>query len=208
MRLRLIPRNEEFFQLFDAAAANIVRGARYLREMVDNYDRAAELHKLVEETEHEGDITTHEIMERLNMTFVTPIDGEDIRALASTLDDILDYIEATADRMILYDVGRPASHMADLVIILEQSAEEIVKCVSGLHDLRRPRRLLDHCIEINRLENDGDRVSRRALAELFKKTTDPMDAIKWKEIYEHVEMAIDKCEDVANIIESVVVKYA
>ncbi|UCH33278.1 MAG: DUF47 domain-containing protein [Armatimonadota bacterium] len=207
MRLRIIPRNEQFFDLFDAAATNIVQGARYLHQMVNHYDRAAELGKLIEETEHEGDITTHEIMERLNTTFVTPIDPEDIRDLASTLDDILDYIEATADRMILYDVGEPARYMSDLVTILEKSAEEIVKCIGGLHDLKRPRRLLDHCIEINRLENDGDRVSRRALAELFRTAT-PMDAIKWKEIYEHVEMAIDKCEDIANIIESVVVKYA
>jgi len=207
MRLRILPRNEQFFDLFDAAATNVLQGARYLHEMMLHYDRAVELAKRIEETEHEGDITTHEIMERLNITFVTPIDAEDIRALASTLDDILDYIEATADRMILYDVGRPAGYMGDLVAILEAAAAEIVKGVAGLHDLKRPRRLLDHCIEINRLENDGDRVSRRALAELFKTAT-PMDAIKWKEIYEHVEMAIDKCEDVANIIESVVVKYA
>lgn len=207
MRLRILPRNEQFFDLFDAAATNVLQGARYLHEMMLHYDRAAELAKRIEETEHEGDITTHEILERLNVTFVTPIDAEDIRELASTLDDILDYIEATADRMILYDVGRPAGYMGDLVAILEAAAAEIVKGVAGLHDLKRPRRLLDHCIEINRLENDGDRVSRRALAELFKTAT-PMDAIKWKEIYEHVEMAIDKCEDVANTIESVVVKYA
>ncbi|HUT73842.1 MAG TPA: DUF47 family protein [Armatimonadota bacterium] len=208
MRLRIIPRNEEFFDLFEAAATNVAQGAHYLRQMVDDFDRAEELAKRIEETEHEGDITTHEIMERLNTTFVTPIDAEDIRALACTLDDILDYIEATADRMILYDVGQPARYMGDLVAILERAADEIVKCVAGLHDLRRPRRLLDHCIEINRLENDGDRLSRRALAELFRGNGSPMDAIKWKEIYEHVEMAIDKCEDIANVIESVVVKYA
>jgi len=207
MRLRILPRNEQFFDLFDAAATNVVLGARYLHEMVENFDRAEELHKLIEETEHEGDITTHEIMERLNVTFVTPIDAEDIRDLAKTLDDVLDYIEATADRMILYDVGKPSPYMVDMVRILEAAAGEIVKVVNGLHDLKRPRRLLDHCIEINRLENDGDRVSRRALADLFRTAT-PMEAIKWKEIYEHVEMAIDKCEDIANIIESVVVKYA
>jgi len=207
MRLRLLPRDEQFFDLFDAAATNVLQGARYLHEMVQNFDRAAELAKRIEETEHEGDITAHEILERLNTTFVTPIDPEDIRQLASTLDDVLDYIEATADRMVLYNVGAPSPYMTELVAILELAAGEIVKVVSGLHDLRRPRRLLDHCIEINRLENDGDRLSRRALAELFKAAT-PMDAIKWKEIYEHVEMAIDKCEDIANIIESVVVKYA
>lgn len=206
MRLRLIPRDEQFFDLFEAAAANVAQGARYLRQMVEHYERAQESAKLIEDTEHEGDITTHEIMERLNMTFVTPIDAEDIRALASTLDDILDYIEATAERMILFNVGQPAGHMADLVAILEQSAEEIVKVVAGLRDLKRPRRLLDHCIEINRLENEGDRLWRRALAELYA-ADDVMEAIKWKEIYEHVEMAIDSCEDVANIVESVVVKY-
>jgi len=207
MRLRIFPRSEQFFDLFDAAATNVLQGARYLHQMVEHFDRAEELQKRIEETEHEGDITTHEILERLNVTFVTPIDAEDIRQLASTLDDVLDYIEATSDRMILYDVAAPSPYMADLVRILELAAAEVVKGVAGLHDLKRPRRLLDHCIEINRLENDGDRVSRRALAELFKTAT-PMDAIKWKEIYEHVEVAIDKCEDIANIIESVVVKYA
>ena len=207
MRLRIIPRNEQFFDLFDAAATNVLQGARYLHQMVEHFERAEEMQKRIEETEHEGDITTHEIMERLNVTFVTPIDAEDIRQLASTLDDVLDYIEATADRMILYDVSKPSGEMADLVNILELAAAEVIKGVAGLHDLKRPRRLLDHCIEINRLENDGDRVSRRALAELFRTAT-PMEAIKWKEIYEHVEMAIDKCEDIANIIESVVVKYA
>jgi predicted phosphate transport protein (TIGR00153 family) len=207
MRLRLLPRDEQFFDLFDAAATNVLQGARYLHEMMQNFDRAAEVAKRIEETEHEGDITTHEIMDRLNTTFVTPIDPEDIRELAKTLDDVLDYIEATADRMVLYNVGMPSSYVSDMASILEQAAAEIVKVVDGLHDLRRPRRLLDHCIEINRLENDGDRISRRALAELFRTAT-PMDAIKWKEIYEHIEMAIDKCEDIANIIESVVVKYA
>jgi hypothetical protein len=207
MRLRFLPRNEQFFDLFDTAATNVLQGARYLHAMVENFDRAVEMQKLIEETEHEGDITTHEIVDRLNVTFVTPIDAEDIRSLASTLDDVLDYIEATADRMLLYDVRPPGAYMNDMVRILELAAAEVVKGIAELHDLKRPRRLLDHCIEINRLENDGDRVSRRALAELFKTAT-PMDAIKWKEIYEHVEMAIDKCEDIANIIESVVVKYA
>jgi predicted phosphate transport protein (TIGR00153 family) len=208
MRLRLIPRNEQFFELFEAAATNVVQGARYLHQMMTHYERAEELQKMIEATEHEGDITTHEIMERLNTTFVTPIDAEDIRDLARTLDDVLDYIEATSDRMILYNVGQPARYMEELVAILEQAAGEIVKAVGGLRDLRRPRRLLDYCIEINRLENEGDRLSRRALAELFASTTDAMAAIKWKEIYEHVEMAIDRCEDIANIVESVVVKYA
>jgi predicted phosphate transport protein (TIGR00153 family) len=207
VKLRFIPREEKFFDLFENAAANIVTGARLLQEMVNNYDRAEELGKQIEDVEHESDITTHEILDRLNKTFITPFDSEDISALAGRLDDVLDYIEATADRMLLYEAGPPTPELIALVDVLVATAIEVEKAVRLARDLTQSRRLLDHCIEINRLENDGDRQSRRALAELFR-TAQPIDAIKWREIYEHVEMAIDKCEDVANVLESVVVKNA
>lgn len=207
MKLGFIPREQKFFDLFDNAAANIVSGARLLQEMVNNYDRAPELAHQIEDVEHESDITTHEILDRLNKTFITPFDSEDISALASRLDDVLDYIEATADRMLLYEAGPPTPELIALVDVLVNSAVEVEKAVHLVRDMTQSRRLLDHCIEINRLENDGDRQSRRALAQLFR-TAQPIEAIKWREIYEHVEMAIDKCEDVANVLESVVVKNA
>jgi predicted phosphate transport protein (TIGR00153 family) len=207
VKLGFIPREEKFFDLFDNAAANIVSGARLLQELVNNYERAPELAHQIEDVEHESDITTHEILDRLNKTFITPFDSEDISALASRLDDVLDYIEATADRMLLYEAGPPTPELIALVDVLVSTAVEVEKAVHLVRDMTQSRRLLDHCIEINRLENDGDRQSRRALAQLFR-TAQPMDAIKWREIYEHVEMAIDKCEDVANVLESVVVKNA
>jgi predicted phosphate transport protein (TIGR00153 family) len=207
VKLRFIPREEKFFDLFENAAANIVTGARLLQELVNNFDRAPELARQIEDVEHESDITTHEILDRLNKTFITPFDSEDISALASRLDDVLDYIEATADRMLLYEAGPPTAELIALVDVLVGSAIEVEKAVHLVRDMTQSRRLLDHCIEINRLENDGDRQSRRALAHLFR-TAQPIEAIKWREIYEHVEMAIDKCEDVANVLESVVVKNA
>jgi hypothetical protein len=207
MKLRLIPREERFFDLFETASANVVSGAKLLARMVRELERAQEISREILEVEHEGDITTHEIMDRLNRTFITPIDHEDIRDLASGLDDVLDYIEATADRMLLYEAGRPAQEMVDLVDVLVETAVETDKAVRKLRDLKQGRRILDHCIEINRLENEGDRMSRAALAKLFR-SADPISAIKWREIYEHVETAIDKCEDVANTVESVVVKNA
>ncbi len=206
MKIRFVPQEERFFELFDAAASNVVKGAELLGELMKNPDRAAELRHQIEEVEHEGDIITHEIADRLNRTFVTPFDHEDIHALAGRLDDILDNIEATADRMFLYEAGTPSREMVELVGVLQETAVTVQKAVSGLQDMKNARRILDYCIEIHRLENVGDEDSRKALANLFK-TSDAIYALKWKELYDHVENAIDKCEDVASIVEGIVVKH-
>jgi hypothetical protein len=206
MRLRFVPREERFFDLFEQAAKNVAAGAELLAELVKDYSRAEELRRQIEEVEHEGDITTHEIADRLNHTFVTPFDHEDIQALAGRLDDILDNIEATADRMYLYEAGEPAPEMAHLVEVLADTTKMVERAVGGLRDMKNARRILDYCIEIHRLENVGDEDSRLALAKLFR-GSDALYALKWKEIYDHVEDAIDKCEDVAAIIEGIVVKH-
>jgi hypothetical protein len=206
MKLRFIPREERFFELFEEQAKNIVKGAELLGELVSNNSRALEIRSQIEEVEHEGDITTHEIADRLNRTFVTPFDHEDIHALAGRLDDILDNIEATADRMFLYEAGEPTPEMLNLSDVLLDAAKTVAKAVGGLSDMKNARRILDYCIEIHRLENIGDEQSRRALANLFQ-GTDALYALKWKEIYDHVENAIDKCEDVASIVEGIVVKH-
>ena len=206
MKLRILPREERFFDLFEVDAANVVAGATLLQEMVNNYDRAQELAQQIEEVEHEGDITTHEIFDRLNHTFITPFDHEDIHDLAGRMDDILDNIEATADRMHLYDAGVPTPEMLNLVEVLADATKAVERAVTGLRDMKNARRILDHCIEIHRLENVGDEQSRLALAKLFK-GNDALHALKWKEIYDHVENAVDKCEDVAGIVESIVVKH-
>jgi len=206
MKLRLMPKEERFFELFESAAANVVKGAGLLLELVRNPERAAELRHQIEEVEHEGDITTHEIADRLNRTFVTPFDHEDIHELAGRMDDILDNIEATADRMFLYEAGAPPLEMVALAEVLAEATQALEKAVRGLRDIRQGRRILDYCIEIHRLENVGDEDSRLALAKLFK-TTDAVYALKWKELYDHVEEALDKCEDVASIVEGIVVKH-
>jgi len=207
MKLRFIPREERFFDLFAEAARNVVRGAELLAELVADHTRAADLRRQIEEVEHEGDITTHEIADRLNRTFVTPLDHEDIHDLAGRMDDILDNIEATADRMYLYEAGEATAEMVSLVQVLAEAARALEKAVEGLRDIgRNARRIMDHCIEIHRLENMGDDQSRQALAQLFR-GSDALYALKWKEIYDHVEEALDKCEDVAVIVEGIVVKH-
>jgi predicted phosphate transport protein (TIGR00153 family) len=207
MKLRFMPSEGHFFQLFQDQTKNIVKGAELLVELVGDHTRTDDLRRQIEEVEHEGDITTHEIADRLNRTFVTPLDHEDIHALAGSMDDILDYMEATADRMFLYEAGEPTPEMKSLAEVLAEAANALQKAVEGITDIgKNARRILDHCIEIHRLENVGDDQSRRALAKLFK-GSDALHALKWKEIYDHVEDAIDKCEEVAVILEGVVVKH-
>ncbi|UCC69384.1 MAG: DUF47 domain-containing protein [Armatimonadota bacterium] len=207
MKLRFIPKEERFFELFQDQAKNVVKGADLLAELVGDHARTDDLRRQIEEVEHEGDITTHEIADRLNRTFVTPFDHEDIHALAGSMDDILDYMEATADRMFLYEAGEPTPEMKSLAEVLAEATNALQKAVEGMTDIvKNARRIIDHCIEIHRLENIGDDESRRALAKLFK-GSDALHALKWKEIYDHVEDAIDKCEEVAVILEGVVVKH-
>ena len=206
MKLRLIPQEGRFFELFDMATQNVTKGAELLAKLVTEGADNAELRREIEEVEHEGDITTHEIADRLNRTFITPFDHEDIHALAGRLDDILDNIEATSDRMHLYEAGPPAPEMARLVEVLVEASRVVERAVRGLRDMKNARRILDYCIEIHRLENIGDEQSRQALAALFR-GSDALHALKWKEIYDHVENALDKCEDVASIVESIVVKH-
>ncbi len=206
MKIKFVPQEERFFELFDQAAQNVVKGAELLLVLVSDHTRAEQLRREIEEVEHEGDIITHEIADRLNRTFVTPFDHEDIHELAGRLDDILDNIEATADRMYLYEAGTPTAEMTDLVRVLAEATRVLHKAIGGLHDMKNARRIMDYCIEIHRLENVGDEDSRIALAKLFKQS-DAIYALKWKEIYDHVEEALDKCEEVASIVEGIVVKH-
>ena len=201
---RLILREEKFFEFFDEAANNILEGAKVLVQMTDEHDSDfQERWKRLEELEHVGDKITHQIIRKLNRTFITPIEREDIHGLAVALDDVMDLIEASAARMSLYKIKRPTEESGKLAQVILKSAEEIVKAVSSLE---RMDDVMEHCIEINRLENMADDISREAIADLFDKEHDPMDVIKWKEIYETMETTTDRCEDVANIVESVALK--
>ncbi len=206
MRLNFVPKEERFFDLFDESTSKVVKGADLLARLVADPSHTAELRGQIEQTEHEGDVITHAIADRLNRTFVTPFDHEDIHALAGRLDDILDNVEATADRMHLYEAGDPTPQMLELVQVLCEATLAVQRAVDGLKNMKNARQILDNCIEIHRLENVGDERSRFALALLFKQA-DAMRALKWKEIYDHVENALDKCEDVASIVEAIVVKH-
>ncbi len=200
-----LPRDREFFDLFEEAGVNIHRAAELLERMLRDYPENSELAREVLICEQHGDRITHDIVQRLNNTFVTPIDREDILALASGLDDIVDYIEEVADFLGLYKIEAPmeaAQKMADVLVQATQQIAEAMPNMRGFKDLSR------YTVEINRLENDGDRIQREALAALFIEGIDPMVVIRWKDIYERLEEAIDATEKVAYTLEGIVLKNA
>jgi len=204
---KIFPKEIDFFEMFEKAALNVNRGATLLVEMMDNFSVAEVRAKEIHQAEQEGDMLTHEVMRRLNKTFMTPIDREDIHALACRLDDVLDLIWASADRAVLFQLNDPLPEVIELSKTLHETTEIIIKAVKCLKD-KKYSYIQEYCIEINRLENRGDRIFREALVKLFDNIKDPILVIKWKEVYENLEDASDKCEDVANILESIVLKHA
>jgi predicted phosphate transport protein (TIGR00153 family) len=163
---------------------------------------------IINDLEHQGDAITHQIFEQLHRSVITPFDREDIALLAYSLDDVADFIHAAADAMLLYKVERPTNRAKELVDIIVQAVVEVEKAVSEMHDRIGRKELLKRCVEINRLENRGDRLYRSAMAELFDDSADIAGLIKWREIYNHMESVIDRCEDIANTLEGVSIKYA
>lgn len=208
MGLRLIPKEEKFFDMFTQQAENVLVGAKQLKDLLENYTDVDQKRLLIEKTESQGDEIAHRILEKLNTTFITPMDREDIHALTSALDDILDLIHATAMRLHLYRINAITSEAMKLANIILRAAEETTGLVRDLDKMKRPEKMKERWIEVNRLENEGDSVSRDAIAGLFENETNPIEVIKWKEIYEHLETAIDKCEDAVNIVEAVCLKNA
>jgi hypothetical protein len=205
MRISLLPREDNFFLLFEKASDNLVAGAKLFQDFMDHYENVEEKAQKLKDVEHQGDLLTHEIVEKLNRSFVTPIDREDIHALSSGLDDVLDSIEAVANRMTLFKIPSPTEPLRRMTGILVQASEQIQKAV---HSLRKLDHLMVFCIEIKRLETQADEISRTLLGELFEREKDPIAVIKWKEIYGRMESAADECADIAKIIESIVVKNA
>jgi predicted phosphate transport protein (TIGR00153 family) len=198
-----VPRDREFFDLFEEAAGNIVRAAGLLKEMLNGYPEKADLVRDILICEQDGDRITHEIIQRINQTFVTPIDREDILDLASGLDDIVDYTEEVADYFGLYKIEAPMEQALQLAEVLEQACRQVQQTVPRLRELKD---ISHHTVEIHRLENDGDRITREAMASLFDGGIDPMVVIRWKDIYEKLENAIDSTEKVANILEGIAIK--
>lgn len=199
----LFPREEDFFVLFRKQAALVREGCVLLHEMMSVFDRLDERAKQLKEIEHQADLVTHEIFERLNRTFITPLEREDIHQLASNLDDVLDAAEAIGSRIVLFNVGKPTPEAVRLTEILTEAAQQIEKAVDNLKNMNS---LMAFTVEINRLENEADGISRNVTADLFSGRHDVLDVLRWKEIYGRLESAADKCEDVANAIESIVVK--
>jgi predicted phosphate transport protein (TIGR00153 family) len=197
------PHERGFFDLFDEAGANILRATELLERMLMQWPDHGELAQDVVVCEQEGDRITHDIVRRLNSTFVTPIDREDIYALASALDDIVDFTEEAADYLGLYKIEAPMEQAQRLAHVLLQSSRMIAEAMPRLRGFDD---IAHYTVEINRLENDGDRITREAMAALFDNGIDPMVVIRWKDIYERLENAIDATERVANILEGIVIK--
>jgi hypothetical protein len=203
-RFRLIPREEKFYEDFKMMADQLKRGSRLLESMFAVDPPIADKAHEIKEVEHQCDFLTHEIIQRLNKTFVTPIDREDIHELARTLDDVMDAIDNAASLIPLYRIDKVRPGARELTRIIIQQTDEVRAAVEALEQRKG---VLERAIEINRLENEADRVHRQAISQLFDEERDPIMVIKWKEIYDILEEATDACEDVANLLENVVVKH-
>lgn len=206
--VRLLPKQEGFFDLFEKQVGIINSGAHILADLMTDFQHVEDTAFKVKAIEHDGDEVAHEIMKKLNMTFVTPLDREDIHSLTCALDDILDYIEAATDRMVLYEINQPTESAIKLARILADATDLTVEAVGHLRSMKNSSAIREACVAINRLENQGDQANRAALAKLFQMDDRPIEALKWREVYNNIESAIDKCEDVADILEAIVLKSA
>jgi predicted phosphate transport protein (TIGR00153 family) len=204
VKLNLVPQEKEYFRLFSEFAANLDEAARLLVDLMHDFADVKGKARRMLELEHVGDKIVHDIVKRLNKTFITPLDREDIYDLAATLDEVLDSIEAAADMMLLYRIETPAKHAVEQAAVI---AKQTAVLRTAIDSLEKRKGLNDHWIEVHRLENDGDRLYRDAVAELFDGDMGCTEIIKWKDIYSTLEGAIDQCEDVANILESIVLKH-
>lgn len=205
---KFLPRETSFFDFFEQHARLTEEGIREFAALAAPGANIIFKAKRIKEIEHETDVVTHRCVEALHKTFITPIERDDIYKLITRMDDIMDNVEATAERIVLYDltVMRPeVSQMADVLI---RSAEQVRKAVSGLRSMKNAQPILQTCVEINQLENEADALLRAALARIFREEKDTLTIIKWKEVFEYLESASDRCEDVAQIIEGVVLEHA
>ncbi len=204
------PKNRDhvFFDAFTAHAQKSVEAAKMLVEMLEHPDKASELATKITEAENRGDRLTHETVRKLHETWITPLDRNDIHLLITRMDDVLDLIEAVSERVLLFELTEVRPLAVDIAKVLVRSCEKLHKAMLLLPGLKQPNELLEICIEVNQLENDADGIYRHAIAELFKSGTDPIVVMKWRDIYDNLESATDRCEDVANIVEGVVLEYA
>jgi predicted phosphate transport protein (TIGR00153 family) len=201
----IIPQDKHFFNMLENESQNVLDGSIAFLDMLKNYENIKEKQQKIKDIEHQGDDFVHEIFEELNKTFITPIDHEDISKLASSFDNVLDYIDGSAMRLVLYDVQKPEENMIKLAEVLLQQVEELTYALKGLRKIKHPKDIEKRCIEVNRLENVADDIYKTSVADLFKRK-DAITILKLKDIYERIEFATDECEDAANVISDVVVK--
>ncbi len=203
----VVPQDKVFFDLFDRLTREVVLAADLLVEFVENFENVKEQCHRMKQIEHQGDEITHEIYEQLNRTFITPLEPEEISRLASALDDILDYIDGTAQQMYSYGITETDDSMIELAKLIQLSVVEIEKAVNNIRSIKNPGLIEERCIEVNRLENVADNVLGHAIMDLFK-TQDAVTIIKLKDIYQNLEMATDKCEDVANVLSDIAIRHS
>jgi hypothetical protein len=204
----LMPREKVFFELFNKSAANAHETAKTLAELLDNFTDVANKAQQIKNLEHAGDEIAHHIFDHLAKTFITPLDREDIHEITSRLDDITDLIDTAANRLVLYKVEKSTEDARALGHVLVKATGSLVQAFALLNNLKRSEVILNHCIDVHTQENEGDRIHHHALAALFDSRVDPAEIIKWKDIYQTIETATDVCEDVANVLHTVVVKNA
>jgi uncharacterized protein len=207
LRELLIPKDNIFYDLFEKQAGVIKEAAWQLVALTEDFTNVKEKRHEIEKLEHKGDQITHDIYLQLNSTFITPIDPEEISKLASSLDEVLDYIDGATEKMYYYNIQGTDAHMIELAKLIHMSATEIESAVKGIRSIKDPRYIEERCIEVNRLENLADDVLAHAVTELFK-TTDAITIIKLKDIYEHLETATDNCEDVANVLSDIAIRHS
>jgi len=208
MAFSVLPRDDTFFDLFDQLAAKVLEAARALEETFERWDRLEERVRNITDLEHVCDEITHRTFDKLNSTFITPLEPEDIHTLISRLDDIVDHIDSVAGRLVIYAVKEPTEEAKLLSQVLTRACVEVQKSVAGLRNMKDPEMLRRLSVEINRLENESDDVLRLALRRLFAQKGDVLEVIKLKELYEKLESAVDRCEDVADVIQTVVLRHA
>jgi uncharacterized protein len=206
--MRFIPKEEKFYDLFEELINKIEEGGSVFLDMVEMYEYPLPKITKLKELEHEADVITHRTYEKMHKSFLTPLDREDIYALVNKMDSILDMIEASAARMSLYKVKKPTKVIIDQAKILNLAISKVKLIVYAMRDMKNSKMIIDACVEINTLENEGDIVLRTAMVDLFENEKDAIELIKWKEIFERIEEALDVCEDVSNIIEGIVLKHA
>jgi predicted phosphate transport protein (TIGR00153 family) len=203
-----MPRQVVFFDYFERMADKTLEGSKAMLELLEDCTNVAEKARRIKAIEHEGDLITHQCIEEMHKTLITPIDRDSIHRLITRMDDVLDLIEAVSERISLYDVNSPSEEARQLGRVLVFSVEQVGKAVRGLRNMKNAPQILVECVEINRLENEADTLLRVAVGKLFKTERDPLYVMKWKELYEGIEEATDRCEDVANLVEGIVLEYA